>query len=149
MERMLNINQFHVSVDPVTYTCFGLGSCIGLFITDRVKGLSGGAHIPMPAGEMGEFLPASLIINNLLDAFSSLGSDLVSLRAKVAGGAHVFETLPRVGEQNIKAVLTQLMEKKIFIVATDVGGTVSRTARFNSQTGDLLISTSEQKVYTI
>jgi len=149
-KRMLNINEVDVTAKPVVYTCYGLGSCIGLFVTDKPKGLSGGAHIPLPAStETDGFLGASRLINELLQAFQQLGSDLSYLRAKITGGAQVYDSLLNIGEKNIRAVLQQLIEKKIFIAATDVGGRVSRTARFNSVTGELCISTSEQKTYCI
>ena len=149
-KRMLNINEVDVTCNPVIYTCYGLGSCIGLFVTDRLKGLSGGAHIPLPRfSDEGEFLDATRLINELLCAFTALGSDLNCLRAKVTGGAQVYDGSINIGEQNARVVLQQLTDKKIFIAATDVGGRVSRTARFNSVTSELEISTSEQKTYCI
>lgn len=147
-KRMLNINEVDVTNEPVEYTCYGLGSCIGLFVMDRMKGLSGGAHIPLPTSEAGSFLGAKGMINDLLDAFVAEGSDLNTLRAKITGGAQVYES-SSVGEQNAKVVLQHLVERKIYVAAADVGGKISRTARFNSSTGELEISTSEQKKYSI
>jgi chemotaxis protein CheD len=150
MEKTLKINQLDVTNRPVIYTCFGLGSCIGLFVSDRVKGISGGAHIPLASASVsGEFLDATKMINELLKDFSDLGSGLNSLRAKVIGGAQVYSSSTSIGEQNIRTVIQRLTDSKIFIAATDVGGRVSRTARFNSITGEVHISTSEQKVYCI
>lgn len=149
-KRMLNINEVEVTEKPVMFTCHGLGSCVGLFVTDREKGLSGGAHIPMPSSNSsGEFLDATHLINKLLNDFSAMGSNLNYLRAKVTGGAQIYEGSLNIGEQNVQAVIQQLIDKKIFIAATDVGGRVSRTARFNGMTGELQISTSELKTYCI
>lgn len=146
--RTLNINEVEVSDKPVLYTCYGLGSCIGLFITDRTKGLSGAAHIPLPfSPDTGVFLGATQLIHELLNAMSALGSDLKSLRAKVAGGAHVYQSSSNIGEQNANIVLDKLVINKVYIAAKDVGGSISRTARFNSVTGELEISTSEKKTY--
>ena len=148
--RILNINEMDVAHDDRVYTCYGLGSCIGLFVADRIKGLSGGAHIALPDSlASGDFLGALYIIEELLSAFEAQGSDLNNLRAKVTGGASVVENSFNIGEQNSKVVLQQLAHKKIFIAATDVGGKVSRTARFNTVTGMLQISTSELKTYCI
>src|SRR6478609_4263347 len=41
IQYKLNIGDVVISDSPATYTCFGLGSCIGLFIQDRLTGLSG------------------------------------------------------------------------------------------------------------
>lgn len=150
MKKVLGINELYSSGSPVEYTCYGLGSCIGLFINDRVKGLSGGAHIALPgAAEESEFTDAEKMITVLLQQLREQGSDLQTLRAKVAGGAQVFESGLDIGRQNIDVVLKQLTDRRIFIAATDVGGKISRTARFNSESGEVKISTSEQKTYFI
>ena len=149
-KRTLNINDVDVTDKPVLYTCYGLGSCIGLFVTDRLKRLAGGAHIPLPSTlESGEFLGATRLINELLGSLALLGSDLSCLRAKVTGGARVYESSFDIGEQNARMILQKLIDLRVFIAAKDLGGKVSRTARFNSETGELKISTSEQKTYSI
>jgi chemotaxis protein CheD len=149
IERVLHINQVFTSDEPTHYVCFGLGSCIGLFITDRQKQLSGGAHIPLPSAGNGLFQGATEIICSLLQQLREKGSSLETLRAKLAGGAHVYAGSMPIGAGNIDAVIKYLIENRIYIAAKDVGGTVSRTARFNSATGDLKIFTSEKNEYVI
>jgi chemotaxis protein CheD len=150
INRVLSISDVYVTDKPVTYTCYGLGSCIGLFISDRRKGLSAGAHIPLPGPvRESDFAEVSTMIRKMLNYLHCLGSDLSSLRAKVTGGAQVYDASPAIGKQNTEAVLKQLIDHRIFIAAVDVGGRVSRTARFNGTTGELLITTSEQKTYCI
>ena len=149
-KKVLHINDFEVSERPVVFTCYGLGSCIGLFLTDRRLSLSGGAHIPIPFSiGGGDFLDAAHMINGLLNKFVEMGSDLANIRAKLTGGAQVYASNLSIGEQNQQVVVDLLLRKKVFIAATDVGGSISRTARFNSLTGELEISTSEQKTYSI
>lgn len=148
--KMLNINEMDVSAEPVVYICYGLGSCIGLFLADRTKGLSGGVHIPLPhLSGPSEWKDAISLIDELLQAFQAGGSDLNTLRAKVTGGAQVYGNQVGIGTQNAAVVLKQLCDRKVYIAATDLGGTVSRTARYNSHSGELEISTSEQKKYSI
>lgn len=148
--KILNINEVDVTGKPVIYTCYGLGSCIGLFLTDRLRGLSGGAHIPLPVStEESEWSGVSEMIDILLENLQSMGSDLNCLRAKVTGGAQVLESMTNIGDQNVQCVLQQLVNRRIYLAAKDVGGKVSRTARFNSVTGELKISTSERKTYSI
>ena len=148
--KMLNINEVDVSDQPVVFTCYGLGSCIGLFITDRTKGLSGGVHIPLPhLSGPSEWKDAACLIDELLHAFQAWGSNLDTLRAKVTGGAQVYGSHSNIGAQNAEVVLKQLTDRKVYIAATDVGGTISRTARYHSQSGELEISTSEQTKYSI
>jgi chemotaxis protein CheD len=147
---MVNINEVDVSDQPVVYTCYGLGSCVGLFVSDRPKGLAGAAHIPLPnSSDAQEWLGATYLINQLMERMAHSGSDLSTLRAKVAGGACVCGGSTDIGRQNAQAVLETLTEKRVFIASMDLGGQVSRTARFNSETGELRISTSENKTYCI
>ena len=149
ISKMLHINEVDVTPHPVMYTCYGLGSCIGLFISDRQYKLSGGAHIPLPKsmGD-GSLHDAPMMISRLLQSFINLGSDLSCLRAKITGGARVFETSQDIGTQNADAVFQQLVSNRIFVAACDVGGSISRTARFNSITGELQVSTLH-KIYSI
>jgi chemotaxis protein CheD len=148
--EILRINDLCVTEQPVIYTCFGLGSCIALFIADRSSSITGGVHIPLPDTiSPGEFLSAARLIETLLANFEKLGSNLCLLRAKIAGGAQVYESAINLGQQNIDSVIAHLTERKIFLAAADVGGKLARTARFNSVTGTLSIFTSEQKNYII
>jgi chemotaxis protein CheD len=148
--EVLQINDLYVTRQPVVYTCFGLGSCIALFIADRLTGVTGGVHIPMPDEiTAGEFLSAARLIEALLSNFEGLGSNLSFLRAKITGGAQLYNSFTSLGQQNIEAVVANLRERKIFLAAADVGGNLARTAHFNSVTGALTIFTSEQKSYTI
>jgi chemotaxis protein CheD len=149
ISRMLNINEVAVTNKPVEFVCYGLSSCIALFITDNSKKISGGAHIAMPAKNPDSMLKgADELVDELLAGLKGLGSDLTTLRAKITGGAQVLST-SSMGQPNTLAVQQLLMSRNIYIAASDVGGKVSRTARFNSITQQLTISTSEPKNYTV
>src|SRR4051812_11663902 len=94
IEYKLNIGDVVASAVPASYICFGLGSCIGLFIQDRVTGISAGAHIFLPEEEQepadsSKFYSATAAIDNILEQFKFHGNDLTALRAKVTGGANV------------------------------------------------------------
>lgn len=147
--RTLVINGYDATDQPVEYTCYGLGSCIGLFVLDRSRGIAGGAHIASPTGTCGTHQNADSIIDAMLGMMSERGSDLTQLRAKFTGGAIIIPGLFSVGDANIKAVVRNLTERKIFLAGHDTGGTFSRRARFNSLTGELDIATSNRKSYTI
>jgi chemotaxis protein CheD len=148
---MIQINEVDVSEEAVEYTCFGLGSCIGLFVSDRIRGICGAAHIPLPDNENGteDFHDAARLVRLLLKGFELKGSDLQTLRAKVAGGSSIYKSVAGIGAKNIEAVMNLLVEHRIYVAATDLGGTVSRTARYDSRTGDVHIRTSEKKSYFI
>jgi chemotaxis protein CheD len=145
IEYKLNIGDLLTSTDQASYTCNGLGSCVGLFIQDRMSGLSGGAHIFLPGdiegpSQYSRFCSATLAIEEILRQMKSNGSSLQALRAKVAGGADFFDCPFTTGECNSKSVIEQLVKKKIFIAASDLGGSFFRTVKFESASGLLHVS---------
>lgn len=148
---MLNISESHATVSPLVYTCYGLGSCVGVFISDRSGRMSGGAHIGLPSSVQGNdtLLSADAVLDQLLDALRILGSDLTSLKAKITGGAQVLSQCRGTGEDNIRSVQHYLVRNRILIAAEDTGGTFARTGKFDCRTGELFIRTSEGKRYTI
>lgn len=155
-ELILNIGAVKAVKEDTTMVCFGLGSCIGLFVQDRVTGISGGAHILLPEHENSNMndenaYNAVKAINTLLQQFEKLGSSLQTLRAKVVGGSNVMSVPNLVGKQNAKSVIDELVKRKVFIAACDIGGVYSRTARFNTINGELVVKTPETsqiKIYS-
>ncbi len=145
-EEVLLIGQVKVFSHPVVMTCFGLGSCVGVFIKDRSTGICGGAHIFLPAEERAHPSPHfdSLIVE-MLDKMKGKGSKLKNLRAKLVGGANVLRYRSDVGSMNIQHVKDQLIAHKVFIAAMEVGGKVSRTVRFRTSNESLTVKELETK----
>lgn len=147
--KVISINETDVTAEAVLYTCFGVGSCLAVFLNDRMTGLAGGAHIPLEDEGGGEWLSVSVMLNQLLTEFKSKGSNLNFLRAKIAGGGALFQTRERPGSENIQAIHEELASRKIYIAAEDLGGNYARTARFNTRTGELVVSSGERSRLTI
>jgi chemotaxis protein CheD len=147
--KTLNINQTDVTEDAVLYTCFGLGSCIALFVNDRMTGLAGGAHIPVAKESEGDLRSGGELLDELLAKFRSKGSSLTLLRAKIAGGAQILNSRMNIGKDNIELIRRELVDRRVLIAAEDLGGCLPRTARFNTRTGDLVISSGELSRMTI
>jgi chemotaxis protein CheD len=139
----LDINQTDVTEEAVLYTCYGLGSCIALFLNDRMTGLAGGAHIPISGDTFGDLRSAKELLEELLSKFRVRGSQLKCLRAKLAGGAQLFDGSIEIGKDNVSAVHRELLSRGIYLAGADLGGTIPRTARFNTRTGELVVSTGE------
>lgn len=154
IEYKLNIGDVATSSGKANYTCFGLGSCIGLFLQDRVTGFSGGAHILLPDWEKSTYTDAKFYnvtsaLNEILEQFKINGISVTSLRAKVTGGANVIGINSRTGERNAESIVKHLTQRKIYIAALDVGGNHFRTARFEGETGKLTVRTqiNEYKIF--
>jgi chemotaxis protein CheD len=152
--HVLNIGEVKTDATPSVFTCFGLGSCIGLFVQDRAAGISGGAHILLPENEKanandGRCYNVKDAIERLFEQFRRSGSTLETLRAKFVGGANILAVAGNTGERNIQSVMDHLVAHRVFIAALDVGGHSSRTAHFLSSTSELKVRTSVSNQYRI
>ena len=87
-----------------------------------------------------------VIVQGMLDR----GCDLFVIRARLVGGASIMD-LPsyRIGERNIDYVRKELRKRGIIIKAEDLGGTGSRTARLDIESGVLSVNNSKKNYYTI
>lgn len=139
----LNIGEVATHVGEARYQCFGIGSCIGLFLSDRMLNVTGAAHILLPGAERGPddrgWYSVELAINELIRRFERLGSNLTGLTAKVVGGASTLSNT-RTGGRNIESVMEHLRRRNIYIACADVGGTKSRTVCYDAPLGSLSIS---------
>ncbi len=153
----LSIGDLLVSKEKdVTFTCYGLGSCIGLFVQDRTTGICGGAHIQLPSDSfsyntsIGKYYSAQSAIEQIVNQFKSKGSNCLSLRAKIVGGSSMYGSSYDIGVRNIHDTITLLSKNLIYVAASDTGGKLSRTAFFNCTTGELIVriaETNEIKVF--
>lgn len=141
----MKIGQVAASAMPSEYVCYGLGSCVGLFLLDRSSRVSGGAHIAHPTGDGGHS-GAHQAVEWLLAEIAALGGNTGALRAKLAGGASIGS---RIGQEICEKVISILHSRKIYIASSDVGGKSSRTVRFNSVTGEMSVANSEKKRFVI
>lgn len=154
IEYTLNIGDVVATPRNARFVCYGLGSCIGLFVQDRIAKICGGAHILLPDDEAGpdkrKFYSVSSAMKELLSQFKSQGSNLQTLRAKITGGANVVRMNTDTGLKNAESVIGYLNLNRIFIAAVDVGGFDCRTAKFESNSGRLYVRKSginENAVY--
>src|ERR1700704_228308 len=108
---------------------YGLGSCIGLALVDRVAGVAGMAHIVLPEAQgkqstTGKF--ADLAVPALIAEICTAGAVKRRLEAAIAGGARMFELSDDldIGGGNEEAVREQL---------TRGGGGVRASGRRSNQ----------------
>jgi chemotaxis protein CheD len=130
----------------------GLGSCVGVVMYDQARELAGMVHIMLPDSSLSRAEPlnkakfADTAIKELLNALIKKGARQSGLRAKIAGGAQMFQfsgssDMMRIGPRNVEAVLQELKELRIPVIAQDVGGNSGRTIEFNPKTGLMHIRT--------
>jgi len=127
-------------------TSIGLGSCIGLVIHDETKKIGGLAHVMLPksSGKPNERAGkyADTAVEILIKELTQKGSKVSNLKAKLAGGASMFQNFSgnlNIGERNAEALKIILKGLAIPIVREDLGGTIGRTVTYYPKENGRLI----------
>lgn len=144
----MNIGQTAVSLAPGEIICYGLGSCLGVFLYDKFQKVGAGAHIMLPGN--GEQHDSDKMLRVIVKGMLDRGCNPLIIRARLVGGADIMNLRSyRIGQRNIDYVKKELKERRIMINAEDLGGTGSRTARLDLESGILSIKNSKKNYYTI
>ncbi|WP_419873128.1 chemotaxis protein CheD [Candidatus Pristimantibacillus sp. PTI5] len=142
--------DLNIATDGAILKTTGLGSCVGLTLFDPIRKVAGMAHVMLPSSEIARETKMNLAkyadtaIPELLDRMLAAGAHVVSMKAKMAGGAQMFamsgqtDSL-RIGPRNVESCTEMLRRFKIPIISQDTGGSFGRTIEFNSVSGMLSI----------
>ncbi len=137
----VGIAALDICVAPDSITTIGLGSCVGVVLYDEAKKTAGLVHVMLPDStrirenaNRAKFADTGITL--LLERLLELGIYKRSLKAKIAGGAKMFDfsragNVQGIGEQNVKAVKEILMQNQIPLIAEDVGLNYGRTIVFD------------------
>jgi chemotaxis protein CheD len=151
METIVHMGEAFVSTTPGdTVACIGLGSCIGLTLVDRRRGIVGVAHVMLPAATQPDPpLPhkyADLAVPSLFEMVLATGARRTRLEAVLVGGAAMFQfgggSGQEIGQRNIAAVTSLVEAARIPIRAAQTGGNKGRTLRVQVGT-DISITVRE------
>jgi len=147
----VGIADMNIVREPQLIRTSGLGSCVGVVIYDPMKKIAGMIHVMLPDSTLGKSAKVNIAkfadtgIPALVEQLEGEGARRFSLRAKIAGGAQMFqfgsEDTVRIGPRNVEAVKKQLRNFSIPIIAEDVGGSKGRTIEFDPVTTKLTIRT--------
>ncbi len=147
----VGIADMNIVKEPQLIRTSGLGSCVGVVIYDPMKKIAGMIHVMLPDSTLGKSTRINIAkfadtgIPALIEQLEEEGARRFALRAKMAGGAQMFQfgssDTVRIGPRNIEAVREQLKNFSIPIVAEDVGGSKGRTIEFDPVTTKLNIRT--------
>ncbi|RDW17814.1 chemotaxis protein CheD [Oceanobacillus chungangensis] len=145
---------------PDTIRTLGLGSCVGVVVYDDTKRIAGLAHVLLPDSShtkqtnLNAFKYADTAIPILVDELVRNGASKLRLKAKIAGGAQMFQFTSnsdtmRIGARNVDMVKEMLKGFEIPIVSSDVGGNSGRTIEFDPITSELKIRKVRSDEYVI
>jgi chemotaxis protein CheD len=146
----VKVAQAAVGGPDDTLVTLGLGSCVAILLHDAEARVGGLAHVllPEPAlsrdqGNASKF--ATTAVPALVQEMARMGARPGRLKARLVGGAAMFQTLMvpgslNMGARNINASRQALEEAGIPVVAEEVGGDYGRSVRFYVGAGRTTVS---------
>ncbi|MEY7998827.1 chemotaxis protein CheD [Clostridium sp. Mt-5] len=150
-EIKVGIADMNTASSPDKIITIGLGSCVGIALYDSRINIGGLAHIMLPdstqfSSAKNPLKFADLAVPLLIEKLEKLGVNRRNLRAKIAGGASMFNFSDKsmimdIGNRNGIAVKNILKKYSISILAEDLGGNKGRTMIFDTSDGVVKIKT--------
>lgn len=135
-----------------TWVIYGLGSCIGLILSDHIGRNAAMAHIVLPQSpgtgvvdQPGKYVDTAVPF--LLAELRRLGSHERNIRAQIVGGAKMLQLtkMGDIGRRNIESIRQVLADHRIPTIAECLGGTSGRTLRWDRKLGIATMSQVGQK----
>ncbi|MCI1943976.1 chemotaxis protein CheD [Clostridium luticellarii] len=150
-EIKVGIADMNTASSPDKIITIGLGSCVGIALYNRRINAGGLAHIMLPdstqfSSKKNPMKFADLAVPMLIEKLERLGINKSELKAKIAGGASMFNFSDKsmimdIGRRNGDAVKNILQKYSIPILAEDLGGNKGRTMIFDTSNGVVRIKT--------
>ncbi|OZU90298.1 chemotaxis protein CheD [Virgibacillus indicus] len=156
----VGIAEANIVIAPDLIRTSGLGSCVGAVLYDSKKEIAGLSHVLLPDSSLtrqaafNKYKYADTAIPALVEQLIGAGARLNQLKAKLAGGAQMFQftsnsDIMRIGPRNVEAVQAILQEYHIPVISSDVGGNSGRTIEFNPITCKMKIRKVNKMEYFI
>ena len=145
-KRYLQPGQLHVATTPTAITTI-LGSCVAVCLWDPTRRVGGMNHFILPnlaAGNVASPRFGNTAMEELVAKVRGANGRLPLLRARVFGGACMFESLKtseHLGQQNATLAIEFLSRRGIDIVQIDVGGNRGRKLVFHTDEGTACLNT--------
>jgi chemotaxis protein CheD len=157
---IVGISDLKLASPPDTLITYALGSCVGICLLDSVTHVAGLSHIMLPNSAMSPtdrnvFKFADTAIPDLIRKMEQKGASRSRMKAKIAGGAQMFEApsggsdgggIWQIGQRNVTAVVEALKRAGIPILAQDVLKNFGRTVSFDPSTGIMTVRALNQGV---
>ncbi len=153
-EVRIHVGGIHVSQTPVKITTV-LGSCISVCLFDPSTQIGGMNHFLLPGDLNSPDLSTRYGINAmeiLINEMMKTGANRLRLRAKVFGGANIFQTnhrLMMVGERNIRFIRGFLMTEDIPILSERLGGNEGLVVHYFAHRFEVFVKPISTDRYTL
>lgn len=148
-EIVVGIADIKAAKGECCIVTYALGSCVGICIYDEVVRVGGMLHAMLPdSTRFLEMDKAERYVDSGLDMLCEIicrmGAVRTRLKAKLVGGAKMFDYLDApgkvdIGMENVLQARKYLRQLGIELVGEETGGEVARTIRFNPADGSVTI----------
>ena len=149
----VGISDLNIAHAPDILVTYALGSCIGICLYDARIKLAGLSHIMLPSAAQTPNIAdqpmkfADTAVELLIRKMESAGAKRPLLKAKIAGGATMFNglsnsSIANIGQRNAQAVKMELMRQRIPIIAEDTGKNFGRTLLLSAEDGSMRIKSA-------
>jgi chemotaxis protein CheD len=146
----VRVAQAAVGGPDDTLVTLGLGSCVAIVLHDPEARVGGMAHVLLPEPALSRDQAnaskfATTAVPALVQEMARLGARPGRLKARLVGGAAMFQTLMvpgslNMGARNIIASRQALERAGIPVIAEAVGGDFGRSVRFHVGAGRTTVS---------
>ncbi len=150
MKSVIGIGEYGISDNKYdTLKTFALASCVAITAYNPVRRTGAMVHVALPKPSNNEerlsrpcYYATSGIPLMIEKLCSNCGCYKSDLQIQIFGGAESIndKDIFQIGKKNIEAVIETLNKMNLKISKADIGGRVSRTVEFDSNTGAVYIT---------
>jgi len=151
MRHVVVVSDMKTGKDGDFLITHALGSCLGLTVYDPVAKVGGLLHAMLPLSKINKdkaranpnmFVDTGVPV--IFKTLYSMGAQKERLIVKAAGCGNPLgkNEMFKIGERNHTLLKKLLWKNNVLLTAEDVGGTKSRTVRFDVSTGQVTISSA-------
>ena len=152
-EIVVGIADIKAAKGECCIVTYALGSCVGVCIYDEAVKVGGMLHAMLPdskkfleVDKSGRYVDTGLY--RLCESVCRMGAVRGRLKAKLVGGAKMFDYLDTpgkvdIGMENVLQARKYLRQLGIMLVREETGGEVARTIRFNPADGSVAIHATD------
>lgn len=152
----VGVADYAVVSGDARITTSGLGSCLGVALTDSGSDVAGLAHVMLPTAETTDGDAAARFadtgIERLVAEMEAQGADRATMEARLAGGSNMLDLSGaggNVGCRNVTAARETLAELDVPVVGEDVCGSHGRSLTLDAGDGRLIVDSAHEGVTTL
>ena len=154
MRHVVVVSDMKTGRDGEFLITHALGSCLGLAIYDPVAKVGGLLHAMLPLSKINKdkakanpYMFVDTGVPVLFKTLYDMGAVKKRLIVKAAGCGNPLgkNEMFKIGERNHTLLKKLLWKNNVLLTAEDVGGTKSRTVRFDVSTGQVIISSAGEE----